>query len=399
MTCILFLILLFGYSILNVSSQYEVINDQLKAIGTEAKTNQEAITHIDDTIKDHVLFRYSFIESFGWLQVLLNKYEMDNFSILKDRDGILHHKFYTNGISEEIPEIVNTLKTIQSIAQSSGANFLVVSPPDKYIKGVSKLREGYPYNPVNENIDYFEQLLNENHIFTIKLRPVFEKLGWNLEDIFYKTDHHWTTQASFVVFQQLVEQMEQHYGIVLDKENEFVDETNYCHVLYPNIFLGSQGRRTGVIYSGLDDFIVIYPNFLTNFTFEIPAYDFFGNGPMERVLIEASRINEDATVYEKDYYGMYLKGILYPFGKITNEMRKDGPKVLAIRDSFSNVPLTFFASICKELDLLYPYEFKGNLRTLIEEGDYDYVMVFAYPGNMTNAFYHFDTSMQAAGQE
>lgn len=387
--CVLFLVILILFSILNFSLNYDNIKSQVEKTNITNTLSKEYRGVIETALDENILSKYSFIEAYGSIQLLLGKYEVDNFSIVKDHEGVLYNTYFGTGVSYEINSVVDTIDKIRNIASNSGAEFLVVSPPDKFLNGVSHYRKGYPYNYTNENIDYFEELLRKKGIFFVELRSVFEKSNSKLEDIFYKTDHHWTTQASFVVFQQLVWQMEKHYNISLDKNRFFTDRTNYSHLLYQNIFLGSQGRKTGVTYSGLDDFILIYPNFSTLFTFTISSYDYYATGLMEDVIIDTSQIKKEMTIYEKDYYGIYQKGVAYPYGKISNVLNVDGPKVLAIRDSFSCVPLTFFASVCKEMDLIYPYEFDGNITELIEQGEYDYVMVFAYPGNMTNAFYNF----------
>lgn len=387
--CIIFLGILIIFSVINISTNYADIKTQVEKSNFSNIWSEEDREAIEAALNENILYKYSFIEAYGGIQILLRKYEVDNFSIVKDKEGVLYNTYYGTGVSYEINNVVDTIVRINNIANASGAKFLVVSPPDKFINEISNYRKGYPYNYSNENIDYFEGLLREKGIFSVELRSIFEQSDLKLEDIFYKTDHHWTTQASFTAFQQLVWQMEKHFHISLDQNHFFTDSTNYSHFLYQTIFLGSQGRKTGVTYSGLDDFILIYPNFQTLFTFEIPSYNYYATGLMEDVILDISQIKTDMTIYEKDYYGMYQKGVSYPYGKIINKQNTDGPKVLAIRDSFSCVPLTFFASVCREMDLIYPYEFEGNITELIEQGDYDYVMVFAYPGNMTNDFYSF----------
>ena len=386
-TAVLFIIILYIFSICNIYKNYSNIKEDMK--NDSVKDVTTLISSFDNSVNENIIGKYNFIEAYGALNVLLDKKEENSFEVVKDNEGFLHNTYFATKVSGEIDSIVEEIKNINEISKNSGAEFLVTMPPDKFIRGVTDIYEGYPYNYCNENIDYYLEKLDENNIDNIDFRIPLINTGWDLEKIFYKTDHHWTTQASFEAYKYLVEQMNNKYGTDLDKTGYYTDESNYNFIDYDKVFLGAQGRKAMTIYSGLDNFTLIYPKFSTEVSFSIPAYDHNVEGRVEDVLINLSQMDNNKPIYEKSFYDMYLNGVTYPYGIIENKLNSEGPKVLVIRDSFASAPLTFFSSLCSRLDVVYPLYYKDSIKELIENGDYDYVIVMAYPGNLIKEFYEF----------
>lgn len=370
-TAVLFILMVYGYSAANL------------AVGIN---NGE----IKEAVEESVLGKYHFIEGFGALNHLLDKKEENNFEVVKDAEGVLYNTYFSNTINGELEDVVSSIDNIRNVSKESGAEFMVISPPDKFLDGVSAFDKAYPYNYENETIAAYEEKLASRKIDLISLTEPLRNTGWKLSELFYKTDHHWTTLAGFVAFQQIVSSMETLYNVKLDPEGFYTNKENYNYIWYNQSYLGSQGRKTGVTFSGLDDFCLIYPKFYSNLTFEIKKYSIENKGRIEDALIDTSVLNSDLSVYDKDYYGMYLHGVMYPFGKVVNRENMDGPKVLVIRDSYSCVPMTFFSSLVSEMDLVYPLLYEENLGNLIRKGDYDYVMVLAYPSNYTREFFDME---------
>ena len=68
-----------------------------------------------------------------------------------------------------------------------------------------------------------------------------------------------------------------------------------------------------------------------------------------------------------------------PYEKITNYNNPDGPKILAIKDSFSNVVAPYLAEVCSELVLLDVRptngNFNGSIINCIDGFDPDAVLI------------------------
>lgn len=62
----------------------------------------------------------------------------------------------------------------------------------------------------------------------------------------------------------------QRYGFSFDPA--LTDESRYEKTVYERFFLGSQGKRVGTLYGGVDDFTVYTPKFDTDLTYTCPFY-------------------------------------------------------------------------------------------------------------------------------
>lgn len=344
----------------------------------------EAVSRVETAVDENLLGRYAFIESYGAIQRLLGKREENNFEIVRNDEGILFdNTAFTNIMGGERYEVTRQVKRLRDVSEKSGARFLTALVTGKEPEMYAGAAAGYPTDYFHENTEFMREYLEKNDIDYVDLRDPYP----TPEGTYYRTDHHWTTQKGFDAFRKMTAYMDEHYGAGLDPDGFLTDPQNYNFIRFPNIYLGSQGRKTGLIYGdGPEDFTLIYPKFITNFKLSIEDYSegiplFTQEGRMEDSLIDMGMFMNDWNVYEKDYYGSYMYGVSYPIGHIENRRNPEGPKVLCIRDSYSCVPMTFFASLCSQLDVMYPLKFQGNTRELIEDGDYDYVILMAYPGN------------------
>src|SRR5699024_8954530 len=100
----------------------------------------------------------------------------------------------------------------------------------------------------NSNADLFLSVLAEKQVPYMDLREVMREQGLDHYEMFNRTDHHWTSEASFWCFQQL-------YPAICDTLGETVNqallaEESYQWTTYEDIFLGSEGRRAGIPYGG-----------------------------------------------------------------------------------------------------------------------------------------------------
>ena len=86
--------------------------------------------------------------------------------------------------------------------------------------------------------------------------------GINQYDLWYTTDHHWTTEGGFYAYKKIIDYMEAIGFTSVDPTVK--DESNYDKVVYKDWHLGSWGQRTGRYYAGIDDFILYEPMFETD---------------------------------------------------------------------------------------------------------------------------------------
>lgn len=185
----------------------------------------------------------------------------------------------------------------------------------------------------------------------------------------------------------LLETLQESWKEELNPEGFYTDLENYNIYEYENCFLGSMGREAGAVYSGVDDFTLMYPKFDTQFT---RFYQNTVGGKMDKKegtfyesLLAIQNLTYDGPAYQGDRYGTYLNGINVE-DRITNHLNPEGPRILMIRDSYASVLGVFLANNCDQLDMLWSINYDGNFKELVETGNYDYVIVQISNVNMNN---------------
>lgn len=387
-TTLLFLAFLFGYAILNAKKELPILRETIESWYAGGGTATELVSQVNTAIDENVVEKYSFIDAYGYLQLVLGKEEESNFEVVKDQDGKLYYTYFTTEINDVSAEAEKTKKLAEA-AEDGGARLLYVMPPAKYIHGYTEFSTGIPYNMANETADDFLNRLEGYGVDYLDLRDYLDDSGIPMSEVFYNTDHHWKIQTAFWAASQFCDTLEERYGETLDPEGFYKDKENYNFITYEDIFLGSMGRKTGRFYTEVDDFTLIYPKFETNYSYENSiSGDLQFTGRFEEALIATPVIRQSSQPFDTDMYGMYLYGNP-AFSHIENLDQPEGIKVCVIKDSFA-VPFSAFLSLrCNTVDLIDPRFFEGDYYETIQAGDYDYVVLMFSPENLVEEFFPF----------
>ena len=223
----------------------------------------------------------------------------------------------------------------------------------------------------NENANRFlSQLSPETS--TLDLRSAFHEAERGHNYYFFDTDHHWTPEGAFLGFQHIAERLRTSYVFTID--SQITDLTGYQKDTYPQLFLGSQGKRVGPWYAGLDDFTLLRPAGATSgFSFEIPHKGVLREGSFEDAFLFYEML-ETGDIYSLNPYVVYTGGD-YPLSVARNANDHSGKKILLLKQSFSCALAPFLACGCSQLDILDPRYFEGSVRSYIAEAQPDLVMV------------------------
>ena len=338
-------------------------------------------------MKGEFVGRYAFMEGYGLYQNILGKNEYNNFKYVKDKDGFMYYGAINKFDNEwYLEKIASSIKNLSE--KYSDIKFLVATPPDRAYDGKINGYLGMDYTNSTLNIDVYYEYLKKYGIDTLDYRNDFIEFNYIKEDLYYKSDHHWTTRGAFLAFQTMVDKLKKD-GVLLENYNYYTDINNYKAIKYEERFLGSYGRSMGYVYTGIDDYEFLLPKFNTLYTFEKIREDGTNQkitGSFEDVLINKEILNSDASIYEQDIYSAYCDGVLYPLGKITNMSNNNGPRILLIRDSYSSSFAAFLSTVCSEVDLLYPF-YDVDFDEVISSNNYDYVIFSGYCGTLGNELY------------
>lgn len=257
--------------------------------------------------------------------------------------------------------------------------------PYRYLAAPQKIQRGVDMLPAgvseagNRNADRFLEDLDRAGVAYTDLRPLFEENGV-YEAWFFRTDHHWRPEAAFFAWQHLAGVLEEAYGFSTDPA--LLDESNWDRRVLEEFFLGSQGKRVGSLYAGVDDITLYTPKFDTDFTYACPAYGMERNGPFSESVCFPERVARRDWFGENPY--VYYAGGDYPLASIVNRKNPSGPRIVLLRDSFACALTPFLALSCSELVTIDLRYFSGDLPETIAGLEPDLVLTLYTAGTTSN---------------
>lgn len=171
------------------------------------------------------------------------------------------------------------------------------------------------------------------------------------EEIYYRLDHHWTSLGAYYGYAALMEAM----GL------EAVPLSEYEKTTVSTDFKGTTYSSSGVRWMAPDTIDIYVPEEGITVT----AWN--GIQPEEGTLYDWSKLEV------KDKYSFFLGGNK-PLAVVKGP-RADGPKVLVIRDSYSDSLAPFLTADCSEVHLFDPRYNKTPVSQYVAENDIDQVLV------------------------
>lgn len=356
-------------------------NRDLQAVleGAENAVNQ-------DLDRDHL-----FIQLYGGVQRLslrrVVEDPVEENAVVKLSNGSLN--------------FINLNRTSRSTAEANAAataalaqDLQVLGIPYRFLLAPQKIQPGSDLLPPglaengNENADAFLAGLEEAGVSYTDLRPLFVETG-RYGDYFFRTDHHWKPEAAFYAWQTLVPLLEEAYGFSMSPA--LTAEDQWETDVLEDFFLGSQGKRVGSLYAGVDDFTVYRPKFETNFTYTCYAAGMDRRGTFSQSVCFPERIAQRDWFHGNPY--TYYAGGDYPLARIVNHRHPHGPKIVLLRESFACALTPFLALSCSELTTIDLRHFQGNLMEAITAQDPDLVLTL-YTASTTglDTMFVFDTT-------
>ncbi len=171
------------------------------------------------------------------------------------------------------------------------------------------------------------------------------------EDIYYRTDHHWTTLGAYYGYAALMEAM----GM------EATPLEDYTPTVVSDQFYGTTFSSSGVRWVVPDSITAYVPE--DGVTVES---NFTGT-------LEEGRLYAPEYLEKKDKYSYFLGGN-QPLCILRTE-HADGPRVLIVRDSYTDSLAPFLTADFSEIHLVDLRYNKTNLREYIQEHDIDCAVV------------------------
>lgn len=350
-----------GKALLASVGQAETVSAKVETLisGTESAANGD----LDE--------KHLFIQAFGGIQRLMGREVVQDVesssTVVKLETGALQFVDLSAG-QPDVTDHALALADFADRLAAYGTPLLYINVPQKIQRGTSPLPDGVKEYG-NEMGDQLLDILAQRGVPAFDLRDAFDTVE-NYPALFFTTDHHWKPAAAFFAYQTLAPVLAD-YGI--ETEERWLDRDSYRVTVYEDWFLGSQGKRVGSLYAGVDDIEWWEPLEETSFTYDVEEYGLHRAGNWNETLLFPERIAE-RDWFNANPYTLYSGGD-YPLASIVNQNNPDGGDVVLIRDSLACALTPFLAQSCHTLTTIDLRYFAGDLEATIAALDPDVVLV------------------------
>jgi hypothetical protein len=314
-------------------------------ISYTALTDGSFETDFEDYINDHMVLRDTFMGINSYSNLLTFNNGSDG--VYKCSDGYLINKPATDS------RLDLNISVVSDFAKKTGIDTsLMVVPSTGYI-----MEDTLPLIHENYNDDEYYSKIQQGcesaNITFVDLRNTF-KSNKDKTQIYYRTDHHWTTQGAYLAYKNLCSL----WGFKSKGEGTFKVEK--CPDFYGTTY------NTSGLWLNQGDTIEIWNNRLNSSTCEITV-----NGSTE----EYSSMYFPENLQGADKYTVFLNGN-NPVTTIKNPQNKGKEKLLVIKDSFSHCLAPFLSEEFSQVTLVdLRYYKKSVSEELCSENDFDKVLI------------------------
>lgn len=361
-----FIIVLLSFSVI---SFYKTANFYVNGEIDYNEWNAETNSKFETDFISNFWGKYRFVELNGALRKLIGQREMNG--VIKLNNGYLNqNNDYI--IDEAIETYADELVEFVDDVATEGTDVVWFSVPYVVDKYDNQMPIGYTEDFGNDNIDRFTRIFSEKGIETVDLRESLSKQGMKTYDVFYRTDHHWTTKGGFWAYKQIVEYIETKYDVKADDRVGNLD--NYNVDVYSEWHLGSRGQRTGRFFTGIDDFELITPKFDTY----IQHYNSKEGGTFEDLFIDKTAL-QNKNYVSRYTYDRVLEKCLDDYWH--NSDASIDMKILVVSDSMSKAVMPYMALTFSDVAEESFYSFTGSKHYAIADYKPDVVIFLKYISN------------------
>lgn len=277
-------------------------------------------------------------------------------------NGIYH---CDNGYLVNDPPVTDRLsmniEIISEFANSSGLDTtMIMAPSSGYVMSDVLPNKHITYN----NDEYFnlaKDTFAKGNVNFVDVRKDFKDAYNNGTQVYYKTDHHWTTNGAYLAYRSLS-----------DSLNFTPNEKSHYDIKTYDGFYGTTYSSSGYWLTKPDKIEVWQSKSINENDVEVSITD-NGEVSVSSTMFYLENLNDD------DKYPVFLNGNR-PYTVIKNKVLSndaDAKKLLVIKDSFAHSLVPFLADHYSEIVMIDMRYYKQSVSKLIEENDFDQ-MLFVY---------------------
>lgn len=304
------------------------------------------VSSIHDTYVKNVKWKNTFVNLNGAFMRWTGQRVCNKVARLKN--GMLSRVDY----SKPDPRLETTISTtieLKNEIERMGIPFLYINLAGKMNLHHELLPAGFTCF-ANAETDSFLKALGDAGVKTFDARVCFSNSSVDFEKYFYATDHHWNALGALKAAPRIVQAIEDVLAVPHQDLTRLDPAQWECHVK-KNWWLGSEGKRTGRYYGGLDDLIYLTPKFEMETTVMIPHKNIFRKGDFETANLVMKYAQEKHDLYSTNSYRLHIGGD-HPLVHSLTPQAPISQKVLIVKDSYLNPLIGFLSSIFQQLDVI-----------------------------------------------
>ncbi|WP_270340746.1 secondary cell wall polysaccharide O-acetyltransferase PatB1 [Bacillus mobilis] len=358
-----FLTIIFSFGILSVLKTDRAISPvenrplaQKPALTKEALLNGSFFKDFETYTNDQLIGRDEFIKSYTIAQIDMGK-SLINDIILTDDRWLLKNPAWTKKYNE-IDQSIPAINDLSQFLKEQNVEFYFALPPSK-TNALSFKLPSHIYTYAQENLNYFLKKLPAD-VKPIKLMEQFKQNYTNeeIQDMYFKTDHHWNMDGAFVGYQYIMNSIGQQSSIYKGKEIKKEDYTRTC--AQNKHLVGSFNNQLYQLIDATGEKLCYYtPKDGFNFT-SVTAKDVTGTVHQNLDSIYGVEKQKETTSYAGYYTDDYPE-IVFENNNAPNEVR-----ALVLKDSFANAIVPHLAQSFNHTSIL-------DLRHYHEKDVYQYI--------------------------
>ncbi len=347
---ILTILILAGYfvifSFLDIYEKDKTFSENEKRLLTqrpnikiEEVQNKKYMNQVDEYLSDQFLLRDKWINLKTDFLIWSGQREIKDI-VFVNPDTLIK-KYYSWNFDKSVLEkkadnFVKEARKIRSVVNGNIMIMMVPGADEIYAEEVGK--SGYEFYGDTFTDMLKQRLLKDN----IKFIPVKEALLSNKNNqIYYRTDHHWTSEGAFYGYQAFCDEI----------FHQKRDKSDYMITQITDSFLGTLHSQLNIKVK--PDVIEIWTNKKPiTYSIEFP-YD---NNRKDHSFYNMTYLDK------KDKYSVFLSGN-HPLIIIQNETITMDKTLLVIKDSYANCMLPF---LLKDYKTIYVIDKRYNKREISE---------------------------------
>ena len=309
-------------------------------------------TKAESYAADQFMLRNMFIKIKSSFDISLGSTESNNVFMCKD-NYLMEN--ISKADAKKMENNYNSLAKLKQLYPNINMDFMLVPNAANIMS--DKLPLFAVTDDQNKQMDDFFKKIQSIGINPVDVRDTFKNNKEKIE-LYYHTDHHWTTDGAYLAYQDFA------------KKNKLNSNIKYDALAVKNDFRGTLASKSGFT-NGLNDMIKIYlPKEGQNYKNSVIFYS-----DTKEKTTEFYKLN---NLKKKDTYTVF-GGSNHPIYSIKTPVSSQR-KLLLIKDSYANSFIPFLSQDYREIIVIDPRYFYDDISEIIKANGITDVL-FLYNAN------------------